>query len=100
MAKLIYFCCIQMLDFSDHPCNRQCVQGVNFECVYEFNIDNYHTMTKDCGSCPFNAEDCFNSACVAANGHPRGIVTVNKMIPGPAIHVSIDIYDITGMQYE
>ncbi|KAL5012009.1 hypothetical protein ScPMuIL_010560 [Solemya velum] len=73
-------------DFSGHPCDRECVQGESYVCIYDFYIHNYHTFTADCGDCPFTQSDCFNPACVSANGHRKGIVTVNKMIPGPPIH--------------
>lgn len=33
-------------------------------------------------------EDCFNEGCLFADGIERGLLTVNRQMPGPAIHVS------------
>lgn len=42
---------------------------------------------KTCGS-PFgDINDCFREQCVTADGIERGIMTINRQIPGPAIHV-------------
>lgn len=31
--------------------------------------------------------DCYNSQCVPADGIERGIMTINRQLPGPPIHV-------------
>ncbi|KAL3875074.1 hypothetical protein ACJMK2_038012, partial [Sinanodonta woodiana] len=40
-----------------------------------------------CHECPFNLTDCFRPQCVTANGYPRPVITVNRMMPGPSIEV-------------
>ncbi|XP_073980604.1 uncharacterized protein [Rhodnius prolixus] len=44
-------------------------------------------MSLACGKCPKVKSDCYLPHCVAANGVPRGITTINRMIPGPSIQV-------------
>lgn len=57
-------------------------------CEYNFTVEYYHTLAKACFDCPYNATDCDRPHCVAADGTKRGIITVNRMVPGPGIHVS------------
>lgn len=40
-----------------------------------------------CGSSASNISDCYNNGCVAADGIERGIMSINRQIPGPQIHV-------------
>jgi hypothetical protein len=42
-----------------------------------------------CGNCPDNITACFQPQCVLANGYERGILTVNRRLPGPGIQVCI-----------
>lgn len=58
------------------------------KCEYDFTIEYYYTLTQACYDCPYNITDCFRPHCVSADGVSRGIITVNRMLPGPAIHVS------------
>ena len=50
-------------------------------------MEAYHTLSKACFDCPFNQTDCFRPHCVPADGFEKSILTVNRMIPGPAIQV-------------
>lgn len=57
-----------------------------------------------CGNCGNAAnrsfEDCFRSQCVTADGFERGIMTINRKIPGPAIHVcknDLIVVDVVNM---
>ncbi|XP_066252634.1 uncharacterized protein [Euwallacea similis] len=73
---------------TDHPCARKCIQGESPRvCQYHFKIENYYTMTKACHDCPRNRTDCFRTDCIPGDGHPRGVVAVNRRIPGPSIEV-------------
>ncbi|CAG9861310.1 unnamed protein product [Phyllotreta striolata] len=75
-------------DYSKHPCKRKCVSGLPpMVCNYDFEIENYNTLSKACYDCPFNVTDCFLEDCVAGEGSRRGIITVNRKLPGPAIEV-------------
>lgn len=57
-------------------------------CEYNFTVEYYHTLSRACYDCPLNVTDCARPHCVAADGTKRGIMTVNRMVPGPGIHVS------------
>lgn len=56
-------------------------------CEYNFTVEYYYTLTKSCYECPYNTTDCGRPHCVPADGNQRGIITVNRMLPGPGIHV-------------
>ena len=57
-------------------------------CGYKFVVEYYHTLTRACHRCPHVPQDCPRPHCVAGDGMRRGLITVNRMLPGPAIHVS------------
>lgn len=43
-----------------------------------------------CGTCGLsgaNVTHCFNEQCVTADGIERGVMSINRKIPGPSIHV-------------
>jgi FtsP/CotA-like multicopper oxidase with cupredoxin domain len=53
------------------------------------NICTIHNNSA-CGSCGLaqgNFSDCFNDQCVTADGKERGVMSINRKIPGPTIHV-------------
>jgi hypothetical protein len=33
-------------------------------------------------------EDCYRPSCISVDGVERGVMSLNRQIPGPAIHVS------------
>ncbi|XP_060081291.1 uncharacterized protein LOC132560644 [Ylistrum balloti] len=79
-----------MSNYHNHPCSRECVEGApSLVCEYDFIIEYYYTLTRACYNCPYNQTDCFRPHCVPADGRSRGILTVNRMIPGPGIHVCV-----------
>ena len=57
-------------------------------CRYKFVVEYYHTLTKACHRCPHNLSDCQRPHCVAGDGMRRGLMAVNRMLPGPSVHVS------------
>ncbi|WAQ99184.1 LAC1-like protein [Mya arenaria] len=61
--------------------------GQSRRCYYDFTLELYYTLAKGCYDCPHNKTDCYRPHCVAADGVQRAIYTVNRMLPGPAIHV-------------
>uniref|UniRef100_A0A905QW98 Plastocyanin-like domain-containing protein n=2 Tax=Rhodnius prolixus TaxID=13249 RepID=A0A905QW98_RHOPR len=73
-------------DSNDKLCLRKC-DGVPRLCYYKFKFLHYTTMSLACGKCPKVKSDCYLPHCVAANGVPRGITAINRMIPGPSIQV-------------
>nr|XP_022321018.1 oxidoreductase OpS5-like [Crassostrea virginica] len=81
------FCNHMYEDYKNHPCIRKCDSHFPRTCAYNFTVEYYHTLSKACFDCPFNATDCDRPHCVAADGTRRGIITVNRMVPGPGIHI-------------
>ncbi|KAK7867607.1 hypothetical protein R5R35_014805 [Gryllus longicercus] len=73
-----------------HPCARECVMGAPpMRCYYRFEVTGYYTMSKACYNCPASRQDCDLPECVAADGVPRGLVVVNRQMPGPAVEVCL-----------
>ncbi|XP_046390564.1 laccase-1-like [Ischnura elegans] len=56
-------------------------------CHYQFLLDSYVTMGDACGNCPTNRTACFDPQCITGDGYEKTVLTVNRKIPGPAIHV-------------
>ncbi|KAJ4431325.1 hypothetical protein ANN_19922 [Periplaneta americana] len=56
-------------------------------CYYRFTLEDYVTLGAQCGACPRNVTDCFNPQCIPADGYERGMLSVNRMLPGPSIQV-------------
>lgn len=51
-----------------------------------------------CGADLGNINDCYNDQCVTADGVQRGIMSINRKVPGPPIHVcqnDIIVVDVT-----
>ncbi|XP_042889082.1 laccase-like [Penaeus japonicus] len=70
-----------------HECDRPCVAGDTRTCMYEFNIVEYHTLSRACYDCPNTLSDCEREECVPADGVSRPLLSVNRQLPGPAIQV-------------
>lgn len=70
-----------------NDCQRECDDGLARRCVYDFHIEYYYTMSKACYNCPHNQEDCNRHHCIAADGVERGVVAINRQLPGPSIQV-------------
>ncbi|KAG5884696.1 hypothetical protein JTB14_013708 [Gonioctena quinquepunctata] len=69
-------------------CKRNCIKGSPpMICKYEFEVEWYHSMSKACYDCPFNISDCFRPDCIPGDGTRRGVVAINRQIPGPTIEV-------------
>lgn len=80
---------LETLEDLSHPCARKCVAGDNRVCRYTFKVEWYITMSKACFDCPFNLTDCARPHCAPADGFERPLVTVNRRLPGPALHVCV-----------
>uniref|UniRef100_A0A1A9W9Z6 Uncharacterized protein n=1 Tax=Glossina brevipalpis TaxID=37001 RepID=A0A1A9W9Z6_9MUSC len=71
-----------------HPCARECQENeIPKLCRYTFLVEWYEILSKACYDCPKNRTDCFRPHCIAADGVPRSITVVNRMMPGPTIEV-------------
>ncbi|CAG9818287.1 unnamed protein product [Phaedon cochleariae] len=71
-----------------NTCNRTCIKGEPpVLCKYHFDVEQYHSLSKACYDCPYNLNDCFRKDCIPGDGSKRGIVTINRQLPGPTIQV-------------
>ncbi|KAK4310942.1 hypothetical protein Pmani_017529 [Petrolisthes manimaculis] len=80
---------LEVLEDLNHPCVRQCVPGDYKVCRYTFKVEWFTTMSKACYNCPYNLTDCTRPHCAPGDGWERPLVTVNRRLPGPAIHVCL-----------
>ena len=72
--------------YYNHPCLRDCNGYENMDCYYNFTLEYYEVLTRDCLECSMNVKkDCFRKYCIAANGISRTMKVVNRMLPGPSI---------------
>ncbi|KAK3922857.1 Laccase [Frankliniella fusca] len=79
-----------LLQGGAHPCARPCAPGGRpLTCRYDFIVENYHSMSKACYGCPWNATDCARPDCIAADGVSRALVVINRMMPGPSLQVCL-----------
>uniref|UniRef100_A0A2C9KAB9 Uncharacterized protein n=1 Tax=Biomphalaria glabrata TaxID=6526 RepID=A0A2C9KAB9_BIOGL len=75
-------------DYRNHSCRRPCENGApSMTCRYYFLLELYASMSTACYGCPQNKSHCSLPQCVPADGTVRGILTANRMIPGPNIFV-------------
>ncbi|KAL1458583.1 hypothetical protein WDU94_008720 [Cyamophila willieti] len=82
-------------DVNSPYCTRKCVEGGEPRtCYYVFTIEQWTTMGVACMNCPQNKTHCYNHGCVTADGVERGILTINRQLPGPSIQVRnhLEIY--------
>ncbi|XP_043064253.1 laccase-4 isoform X2 [Drosophila ficusphila] len=71
-------------------CARACREGEPPRiCYYHFTLEYYTVLGAACQVCTPNATNTVWShcQCVLADGVERGILTANRMIPGPSIQV-------------
>ena len=81
---------------SSESCARTCRQGETPKtCHYHFIVEYYASLTRACQLCQSKSttrliDDC---QCVTADGYETsGIITTNRMFPGPAIVVCKNDY--------
>lgn len=72
-----------------HQCQRECDDGPARRCIYDFHVEYYFTMSKACYDCPHSIEDCDRHHCIPADGVERGVVVINRQLPGPSIQVRL-----------
>lgn len=73
------------------PCYRDCtVHPEPRLCHYEFTEEIYPALSGACKQCAAGVEaDCYSEECVPVDGVERSVYTVNRQLPGPAIHVCV-----------
>ncbi|XP_026273138.2 uncharacterized protein LOC113202909, partial [Frankliniella occidentalis] len=70
------------------PCYRECVPGETRVCKFKFHEEIYNALNSACGRCADGeVADCFARACVPLDGVERTVYTINRKLPGPALHV-------------
>ena len=52
-----------------------------------FVVEWFTVLGKACYDCPLNMTDCARPHCIAGDGVERGVVVVNRSLPGPDIVV-------------
>uniref|UniRef100_A0A182QTI3 Uncharacterized protein n=1 Tax=Anopheles farauti TaxID=69004 RepID=A0A182QTI3_9DIPT len=70
-------------------CDRQCTADEPpLTCHFHWKLENFATNGASCRHCRNgDRAHCFLPQCITANGMERGVVTINRQIPGPPIHV-------------
>ena len=68
------------------PCDREC-DGTARECVYNFEVELYQTLSRACHDCPQNVNDCYRKHCISGDGVERGLIVVNRQMPGEPVIV-------------
>ncbi|KAG7209093.1 hypothetical protein KM043_015240 [Ampulex compressa] len=72
-------------------CARQCKDGERPKnCHYEFYMEHFHTMGVACYFGPNNSTSYNEEQCISADGVPRSVLSINRMIPGPSIQVCLN----------
>ncbi|XP_071552514.1 uncharacterized protein [Panulirus ornatus] len=87
LARALSLLLVATIARAGHECERLCVVGETRTCHYEFHVQEYHTLSRACFDCPRTLEDCSRAECVAGDGVPRPLLTVNRQMPGPSIQV-------------
>ncbi|XP_050514560.1 uncharacterized protein LOC114336593 [Diabrotica virgifera virgifera] len=75
---------------SPDECARACREGEPPKtCYYHFTLEYYTVLGAACQVCTPNATNAVwsNCQCVLADGVERGLLTANRMLPGPSIQV-------------
>lgn len=72
-------------------CDRRCHElDWPMICRVKLTLEVYKTLSRACDNCPANSTECEHQHCITADGHHRGILTVNRLLPAPAIHVCLN----------
>uniref|UniRef100_A0A1A9WAB1 Uncharacterized protein n=1 Tax=Glossina brevipalpis TaxID=37001 RepID=A0A1A9WAB1_9MUSC len=79
------------LNLSRYPgeqCKRTCMPNDKRVCYFHFVLENYQAMGVACGKCAQGVEsDCYKPQCIIGDGIERGVMSINRRIPGPDIQV-------------
>lgn len=79
---------VNVSQHSGEHCNRICKPNQYRVCYFQFTLEHYHAMGPACGRCMKGiVEDCNNVQCIVGDGVEKGVMSINRKIPGPAIQV-------------
>ncbi|XP_071960009.1 uncharacterized protein [Antedon mediterranea] len=70
--------------YEGEDCKRECT-GEKVTCKFTFQVEWFTSMSKECGDCPTNINDCKQKDCIPLDGGARAVMVVNRQIPGPSI---------------
>ncbi|XP_055549126.1 uncharacterized protein LOC129732340, partial [Wyeomyia smithii] len=77
--------------FPGELCLRKCDNTKPRVCYFKWTLEHYHAMGPACKKCSKeNRADCYHHACLTADGIERGVMAINRQIPGPALQVCKD----------
>ncbi|KAG7307516.1 hypothetical protein JYU34_007721 [Plutella xylostella] len=69
-------------------CDRECHElDWPMICRVKLVIEVYKTLSKPCGNCTEKGGEQCPALCISADGRERGVLTVNRQLPAPALHV-------------
>ncbi|XP_046630301.1 oxidoreductase ptaE-like [Neodiprion virginianus] len=76
-------------NLTETDCLRTCAVGqLPRVCLYTFVLEFYAAMGTACRNCSDGVlEDCYLPQCIPADGVQRGMMSVNRQLPGPPINV-------------
>nr|XP_040232544.2 uncharacterized protein LOC120955589 [Anopheles coluzzii] len=81
---------LHLAEFHDGAeCDRICTEReAPRVCYFRWIAEHYAAMGSACGDCRWgNRSHCFHPQCITADGMERGVLALNRRIPGPTIHV-------------
>uniref|UniRef100_A0A182Q9A8 Uncharacterized protein n=1 Tax=Anopheles farauti TaxID=69004 RepID=A0A182Q9A8_9DIPT len=79
---------LDVRSFPGEQCLRQCDETHPRICYFSWTMEHYHVMGPACRNCSKgNRTDCYHPACITADGVERGVMSINRRIPGPTISV-------------
>uniref|UniRef100_A0A6E8VW25 Uncharacterized protein n=1 Tax=Anopheles coluzzii TaxID=1518534 RepID=A0A6E8VW25_ANOCL len=90
---------LDVTTFPGEQCLRECDNTQPRICHFSWTMEHYHVMGPACRDCAKgNHTDCYHPACITADGVERGVMSLNRKIPGPTISVcrhDLIVVDIT-----
>lgn len=77
--------------FPGELCMRSCEDTQPRVCYFNWVLEHYHSMGPACKRCAAGTRsDCYHHSCLTADGIERGVMAINRRIPGPSIQVCKD----------
>ncbi|XP_058451551.1 uncharacterized protein LOC131430517 [Malaya genurostris] len=79
---------IDLEAFPGELCLRQCDETKPRVCYFKWTLEHYQSMGAACKKCSKdNHADCNHHGCITADGIERGVMSINRQIPGPILQV-------------
>ncbi|XP_063531553.1 uncharacterized protein LOC134742375 [Cydia strobilella] len=94
VLSVIIACVIGVVYYTPMPeeyfenCDRECNElDWPMICRVKLVIEVYKTLSKSCGSCTEKSGEECPAMCISADGRERGVLTINRELPAPPLHV-------------